>query len=67
MKITDGKNTIRAGLPSMKQALFHAYNDPACLNAGELHITPETESAPASKSGKTTTEGKGENQAQAKE
>jgi hypothetical protein len=51
----------------MKQALFHAYNDPACLNAGELHITPETESAPASKSGKTTTEGKGENQAQAKE
>jgi hypothetical protein len=41
MKITDGKNIIKAGLPSLKQALFYAYNDPACQVVDELHITPE--------------------------
>jgi hypothetical protein len=56
MKITDGKNVIKAGLPSLKQALFYAYNDPACQAAEELHITPET--APVPKNGKVTPEGK---------
>jgi hypothetical protein len=46
MKITDGKNTIKAGLPNMKQALFYAYNDPACLDAAELRIVPETAGIP---------------------
>ncbi|MDR1588207.1 MAG: hypothetical protein LBS57_12190 [Treponema sp.] len=44
MKITDGTGKIlKAGLPNMKQALFHAYNTPECLIAVELRITPETE------------------------
>lgn len=62
MKITDGKETIKAGLPNMRQALFHAYNDPACRDAKELHITPET--APAPKNGKAAPEGKSESPAQ---
>jgi hypothetical protein len=61
MKITDGKNTIKAGLPNMRQATFYAYNDPGCQAAGELHIVPEAEAAP--KGGKA--EAKGENPAQA--
>jgi hypothetical protein len=56
MKITDVKNVIKAGLPNLKQALFYAYNDPACQAAEELHIIPET--APAPKNGKVTPEGK---------
>jgi hypothetical protein len=56
MKITDGKNVIKAGLPSLKQALFYAYNDPACQAVEELHITPET--APVPKNGKVAQEGK---------
>jgi hypothetical protein len=66
MKITDGNGTIlKAGLPNMKQAVFYAYNDPACQGAAELHITPETE--PRAKGGKPAAEGKGEDAAQAKE
>jgi hypothetical protein len=61
MKITDGKETIKAGLPNMRQATFFAYNDPACQAAGELHIVPEA--APEGKGAKAG--GKVESPAQA--
>jgi L-aminopeptidase/D-esterase-like protein len=54
MKITDGKNIIKAGLPRLKQALFYAYNDPACQAVDELHITPELGPKVEGKSGAGT-------------
>jgi hypothetical protein len=52
MKITDKNGKIiHPGLPNMRQALFFAYNDIACLNAEELHITPETEPKKSGKEG----------------
>jgi hypothetical protein len=68
MKITDGKGKlIRAGLPNMRQALFFAYNDRACLNAGELRIEPETapKIEPKAKGGKDAREGINEDPAAA--
>jgi hypothetical protein len=62
MKITDKNGKIlHPGLPNMRQALFHAYNDPDCQSAEELHIMPETE--PKVKGGKGGQEGNGENPA----
>jgi hypothetical protein len=51
MKVTDGKTTLKSGLPNMRQALFYAYNDPACQAAAELHIVPEIKASPKGGSG----------------